>query len=90
MALTERGWPSVRDGQQGAGGLSHHDLNHSLPGHHVEVKRVEAFSCVTRAMDQAKKDAGELVPIVMSRTNRDEWLVTLRLDDFLPHLEFLK
>ena len=65
-ALTDLGWPSVRDGQQGAGGKDHHDLNHSLPGHHIEVKRVEAFSCVTRAMEQAKKDAAGLVPVVMS------------------------
>ena len=54
------------------------------PGFWPECKRVEAFSCLTRAMEQAKKDSAGtgLVPSVWSKTNRDEWLVTFRAKDF--------
>ena len=79
------GYDAERDGQQGSGTHgTHPDVAGGPPGFWPECKRVEAFSCVTRAMEQAKKDSAGtgLVPSVYSKTNRDEWLVTLRAEDF--------
>ena len=54
-----------------------------LNGIHIEVKRVERLN-IQDAMSQSKRDAreGEL-PTVFHRKNYSEWLVTLRLDDFM-------
>ena len=48
----------------------------------------EAFSCLTRAIEQAKKDSAGtgLSLTVWSKTNHDEWLVTLRAEDFFNFL----
>lgn len=82
-ALIAAGYEARRGGQQGAGGSADApDVIHNIPGIHIECKRVEAFSCLTRAIEQAKKDAGDKTPTVFSRTNRSEWLVTMRLNDF--------
>lgn len=81
--LREHGYEARRGGQQGAGGAADApDVIHNIPGIHIEVKRVEAFSCLTRAMTQAAKDAGGKTPTVWSRTNRAEWLVTLPASAF--------
>lgn len=55
----------------------------NLPGIHIECKRVERLN-VSEAMLQAINDAkgGEL-PTVFHRKNREEWLVTMRLDDWM-------
>lgn len=77
------GYAARRGGQQGAGGSADApDVIHDMPGIHAECKRVEAFSCLTRAIEQAKKDAGNKMPTVWSRTNRADWLVTMRANDF--------
>lgn len=54
-----------------------------LPGIHCEVKRVERLN-IEDAMAQSKRDAreGEL-PAVFHRKNHCEWLVTMRLDDWI-------
>lgn len=54
-----------------------------LPNIHIEVKRVEKLNSST-AMAQSIRDAraGEL-PVVMHRKNREGWLVTMRLEDWL-------
>lgn len=54
-----------------------------LPGIHIECKRVERLN-LEDAMAQSKRDArqGE-IPTVMHRKNNCEWLVTMRLDDFM-------
>lgn len=90
--LAERGWVAERGGQQGAGGdAKRPDVFHNIPFVHIEVKRVEAFSCVQRAMAQSIKDAGpELEPTVWSRSNHGEWFVTIRAEDYLASKEFLK
>lgn len=83
------GYEAERGGQQSAGprGIEQ-DVRHSIPGIWAECKRVEAFSCLTRAIDQARKDStgADLVPTVWSRTNRDEWLVTLPASAFFNFL----
>lgn len=56
-----------------------------LPGVHVEVKRAEKLK-ITEWMQQAARDAahfGDGVPVVFHRRNRQPWLVTLHLDDFI-------
>lgn len=57
-----------------------------LPGIHVEVKRVERLN-VSEAMRQAERDADRFLdgaPAVFHRRNREPWLVTMRLSDWLP------
>lgn len=55
----------------------------NLPGIHIECKRVERLN-VSEAMTQAINDAknGDL-PTVFHRKNREPWLVTMRLDDWM-------
>ena len=72
--------------QQFAGGVDSPDVS-GLPGIHIECKRVEALN-IHKAYAQAVKDAaGQKIPAVFHRRNRDKWMVTLRLDDFM---EFYK
>lgn len=54
-----------------------------LDGIHIECKRVERLNLLD-AMAQSKHDAraGEK-PTVMHRRNHSEWLVTMRLDDWI-------
>ena len=54
-----------------------------LPGIHIECKRVEKLNLYD-AMAQAIHDAkeGEL-PAVFHRRNHCEWLVSMRLDDWI-------
>ena len=55
----------------------------NLPGIQIECKRVERLN-VSEAMAQAVNDAkgGEL-PTVFHRKNREGWLVTMRLEDWM-------
>ena len=70
---------ACRRGQQFAGSPDSPDVV-GLPGVHAECKRVEALN-IGKAMEQAVHDAGANVPAVFHRTNRQPWLVTVRLDD---------
>ena len=58
-----------------------------MPGVHIECKRVERLN-VYEAMAQARRDArpGE-TPVVMHRKNRQPWLVTMDIDDWLKMYE---
>lgn len=71
-----------RRGQQYCGGNGDADVV-GLPYVHLEIKRVERLN-IEDAMSQSKRDArdGE-TPVVMHRKNRCEWLVTMRLEDFM-------
>ena len=56
-----------------------------LPGVHIEVKRVERLN-VPEAMRQAVTDSQRFkdgMPALFHRRNRQPWLVTLRLEDFM-------
>ena len=56
-----------------------------LPGVHIEVKRVERLN-VPEAMQQAVNDSQRFrdgMPALFHRRNRQPWLVTLRLEDFM-------
>lgn len=57
----------------------------SLPGIHIEVKRVEKLN-VGEAMEQAIRDSDRMLdgmPALFHRRNRKPWLVTMRLEDWL-------
>lgn len=79
--LREYGY-GCRRGQQYSGANGDADVV-GLPGVHIECKRVERLN-LYNAMAQSIKDAmdGE-IPAVFHRRNRREWLVTLKLDDFM-------
>lgn len=71
-----------RRGQQFQGGPDSPDVT-GLPGIHIECKRVEKLN-IHEAMKQAIRDAaGRFLPAVFHRRNRGEWLVTMRLDDWM-------
>jgi Holliday junction resolvase len=79
--LREAGF-EARRGQQYCGANGDADVVHSIPGVHLECKRVEKLN-LRSAYEQAAKDAGDDMPIVAHRTNRQSWLVTLSLADLL-------
>lgn len=56
-----------------------------LPGVHIECKRVERLN-VPEAMQQAVTDSQRFrdgMPALFHRRNRQPWLVTIRLEDFM-------
>lgn len=79
--LTQHGYPSRR-GQQYCGGDGSPDVI-GLEGIHIECKRVERLN-LQEAMDQSRRDAkdGE-IPAVFHRKNYCDWMVTMRLDDWI-------
>lgn len=71
---------TARRGQQFSGGKESPDVVSSHENLHLEVKRCEAGNPY-RWMDQAVRDAGEKVPVVLHRRNGREWLLIVRLAD---------
>ena len=72
----------TRRGQQFSGANGDADVV-GVPGLHIECKRVERLN-IYDAIKQALNDAREgEMPVVMHRKNRQKWLVTLSLDDFM-------
>lgn len=72
----------TRRGQQYCGANGDADVV-GLPGIHIECKRVEALN-LEKAYIQSKSEAKEgLIPVVMHRKNRQKWMVTLSLEDFM-------
>lgn len=54
-----------------------------LPGLHIECKFVERLN-IMEALRQAIHDAKSgLIPVVFHKRSREEWLVTLRAEDFM-------
>lgn len=77
---------STRRGQQYCGSNGDADVV-GLPNIHIECKRVEHLNLYA-AMEQAKSDAKEFeTPVVMHRKDRKEWLVTMRLNDWIKLYE---
>lgn len=81
--LTDRGF-EARRGQQYSGTPDSPDIIcESLSKYHIECKRVEKLN-IDNAMHQAIEDSGkDQIPVVMHRKNREDWKVTMLLDDFL-------
>jgi len=79
--LKEHGF-DTRRGQQFCGANGDADVV-GLPGVHIEVKRTEKLS-LYEAMAQAISDAKEgTMPAVFHRRNNCEWLVVMRLSDWI-------
>ena len=79
--LKEYGY-DTRRGQQYSGANGDADVV-GLAGVHIEVKRRERLN-IEDAMAQSKHDAREgETPVVMHRKNNCEWLVTMRLIDWM-------
>ena len=78
----EYGYPVERGGSLSFGEVP--DLT-GLPGVHIECKRAEQLR-VYDWMAQAERDSERFhdgLPAVFHRRNRQEWLVTMRLRDWL-------
>lgn len=70
-----------RRGQQFAGGTDSPDVVHPLGDTvHLEVKRVERGNPYLW-MEQAERDAGGKIPLVLHRRNNKQWLAIVRLSD---------
>ena len=72
----------ARRGQQFAGGTESPDVVTECDELHIEVKRTESFRLYA-SLDQAIADAGDKLPLVLHRCNRQPWVVILRLDDLV-------
>ena len=80
--LREYGYSCDRGGSLSFGEVP--DLS-SLPGIHIEVKRVEKLN-VCEAMEQSIHDSERIrdgMPALFHRRNRKPWLVTMRLEDWM-------
>ena len=75
---------SAARGRQFCGSPDSPDIVTGLADVHFEVKRCEALSLYA-AMQQAIDDAGDRLPVVLHRRNRQPWVAIVRLDD-LPRL----
>jgi len=76
----------TRRGVQYKGGYDSPDVT-GLPGIHIECKRVEKLN-IHDAMEQSIRDSeGKAKPAVFHRKNRTEWLVTMRMTDFMEIYE---
>ena len=73
----------ARRGQQFSGLQGDADVV-GVPYLHLEIKRVQALN-LDKAMEQSQRDAREgEVPTVVHRKDRQEWRITLTLEDFMP------
>lgn len=55
-----------------------------VPYLHLEVKRTENLH-LDKAMEQSERDAREgEIPVVIHRKDRQDWRITLSLEDFMP------
>ena len=73
---------NTRRGQQFSGANGDADVV-GVPGLHIECKRVERLN-LSEAYKQSERDARiDEMPVVMHRKNREGWMVTLSLRDFM-------
>lgn len=83
--LKEYGY-DTRRGQQYSGANGDADVV-GLPHIHIECKRVEKLN-IDKAMQQSMDDARENeVPVVMHRKDRQRWLVTMTMDEWMKFYE---
>ena len=72
----------ARRGQQFSGSPDSPDIADAMPGAHIECKRLKQIAAM-RFMEQAVRDAGDNVPLVVMREDRGPWCLMLRLDDLM-------
>ena len=75
----------AKRGCQHSGGTDSPDVEHNIPNLHLEVKRTEKMNPAKArdALNQAKKDSGENLPVVVWRSNRTDWVAMLTFADLL-------
>ena len=85
--LKKKGY-SARRGQQYSGSPDSPDvICDEWPNIHIEVKRAEKLN-IENALQQSINDSNtNQVPTVMHRKNKENWKVTLLLDDFISLLK---
>ena len=86
--LEAHGIQAHRNNQAFIGGVDRPDVYAEVCGIplHVECKRQERLR-LSEAVNQAVRDAnGHALPVVAHRSNRQPWLVTVRLEDVLQLL----
>lgn len=86
--LEAHGIPAHRNDQRFIGGMDRPDVSATVCGIplHIECKRTERLR-LSEAVAQAVRDAnGNALPIIAHRSNRQPWLVTVRLEDVLQLL----
>lgn len=71
---------SCRRGQQFAGGTDSPDVVQPVQSIHLEVKNTERGNPY-KWMEQAIRDGGARVPVVLHKRNGEEWLAVVRLAD---------
>ena len=77
--LTESGFKSRR-GQQFKGTKDSPDVISELP-YHIEVKRRQSFN-LHKAMTKAASESDK-PPVIFHRKDREEWIVSMRMDDWI-------
>ena len=76
--LRERGYVSERTQR----GVAQAEDVTGPEGWSIEVKRTERFA-IRPSWAQARRQAGDRVPVVVTRWNGGEWLAVLPLEDLL-------
>ena len=87
--LREYGFNNAKRSVQYCGANGDADIVDALEGIHIECKRVERLN-ITDAMAQAVRDAKDEIPTVFHRKNNEEWLVTMRLSDWIEMYKEMK
>lgn len=77
--LREMGFTRARRGQQFKGTADSPDIAGAVSGLHIECKRVEGVR-IHDWFEQALRESGADLPVVMHRKNKTPWLVTLQLE----------
>ena len=87
--LKEYGF-ACRRGQQFSGASGDADVI-GLDKIHIECKRAERLN-LSKAMSQSIRDCNNgNIPVVMHRKNREDWLVTMQLSDWIElYKEWIK
>lgn len=77
-----------RHDQTYVGGKDNPDISFSTGGvdYHIEAKRTERLQ-LHKAIEQAENDAGNRIPVVVHRRNREPWYITMKLKDFLQNVK---
>ena len=81
----------AKRGYQARGGSDEADVEHSMPGIRLEVKRTETLR-LWEALTQAERDLDPAddvtVPVLVFRRNRSRWYACLPLEDWLRQLGY--
>ena len=85
--LKEHGYEDARRTSQYCGQTGDASDVIGLEGFHLEVKRCNTTK-IHEWMEQATRDAKELeTPVVIHRRDRDDWLITMKFEDFLEEIK---